>query len=431
MPKKTKPQARAPRYITMTMAGGRRTAVVNISGIIGWNDSQALNFCAQIDEAVASGAEEIEVRINSNGGDVFTALAMLDKLRSTSIPVRTEAHGIAASAASLLLMAGDTRCMTRNTTLMIHQPSAGVWGTVDEIISYANYLAQNRRRIFAIYGDACGQTAEQMSEAHRIDQYYTAEQALSLGLIDQILEGGDDENNLDENGNPVNEDGDTRYDENGNPINEDDDIQYDENGNPISEDDDTRYDEDGNPINEGDDTRYDEDGNPISEGTENDDDPASPSCRRRPAAGRTGSMAMLRKLCAGVGIRFFAAKSAASRRQPATAAGHPAARSKTAARIARLEAQNRGLRTQLAKALRDNAPALAALDRHIGLQTAGHMATLGLRAEDLPAASEPQAPAMGTSIRLPSSQAEWDSLSKPEKMAVAGARPDIAMQFAK
>ena len=64
----------------------------------------ALNLPDKLKAAANQGASSITLRVNSPGGDVFSALSMYDAIRSCKMPVRAEVHGLAASAASLLCM---------------------------------------------------------------------------------------------------------------------------------------------------------------------------------------------------------------------------------------------------------------------------------------------------------------------------------------
>lgn len=138
--------------LTMQAGTSGAVAVVDVTGVIGWDDAQCLEFADKLKAAANQGASSITLRVNSPGGDVFSALSMYDAIRSCKIPVRAEVHGLAASAASLLCMAADTVAMSESAKFMVHQPYAGVWGNPDEIMNYAAMLIKERERMFAIYG---------------------------------------------------------------------------------------------------------------------------------------------------------------------------------------------------------------------------------------------------------------------------------------
>ncbi|MFR8607925.1 MAG: head maturation protease, ClpP-related [Akkermansia muciniphila] len=162
-------------------------AVVDVTGVIGWDDAQCLEFADKLKAAANQGASSITLRVNSPGGDVFSALSMYDAIRSCKIPVRAEVHGLAASAASLLCMAADTVAMSESAKFMVHQPYAGVWGNPDEIMNYAAMLIKERERMFAIYGGKCGKSWEQVSNDHKASVYYSAAEAIAYGFVDEVI----------------------------------------------------------------------------------------------------------------------------------------------------------------------------------------------------------------------------------------------------
>lgn len=173
--------------LTMQAGTSGAVAVVDVTGVIGWDDAQCLEFADKLKAAANQGASSITLRVNSPGGDVFSALSMYDAIRSCKIPVRAEVHGLAASAASLLCMAADTVAMSESAKFMVHQPYAGVWGNPDEIMNYAAMLIKERERMFAIYGGKCGKSWEQVSNDHKASVYYSAAEAIAYGFVDEVI----------------------------------------------------------------------------------------------------------------------------------------------------------------------------------------------------------------------------------------------------
>ena len=173
--------------LTMQAGTSGAVAVVDVTGVIGWDDAQCLEFADKLKAAANQGASSITLRVNSPGGDVFSALSMYDAIRSCKIPVRAEVHGLAASAASLLCMAADTVAMSESAKFMVHQPDAGVWGNPDEIMNYAAMLIKERERMFAIYGGKCGKSWEQVSNDHKASVYYSAAEAIAYGFVDEVI----------------------------------------------------------------------------------------------------------------------------------------------------------------------------------------------------------------------------------------------------
>ena len=179
--------------VSLRMQAEAQRAVITIEGVIGW-DSSAMAFCDAVDRARKQGCTELIVRINSPGGYCADGLAMGDKLRTSGMRTIGIVIGQAASMGSYLLECCETRRMHRNGTLMFHQPSAGIFGTVDEILTEAQYLCSMRDRMFALMGSRVGQSGAEFSAQHQTAKFYAAEEALSMGLIDEITDETEDDN---------------------------------------------------------------------------------------------------------------------------------------------------------------------------------------------------------------------------------------------
>ena len=176
--KKNKPFA-----ASLSMSG--QAAVIEVSGVIGW-DADAMQFNNLVDQAKEAGASSLTVRINSVGGYCYDGLSMGDKLLTCGIPTRGEVLGCAMSMASYLLQCCSTRVAHRHATLMFHQPSACICGTVDEMLQEATYLVGMRDRMFEQMGARCGKSGAELSAEHMTTKYYTAVEALACGFLDAI-----------------------------------------------------------------------------------------------------------------------------------------------------------------------------------------------------------------------------------------------------
>lgn len=172
-----------PFSVKLSMSEG--AAVIDVAGVIGW-DTEAVQFNDLVDEAKNAGARELVVRINSVGGYCYDGLSMGDKLRTCGMHTRGEVHGCAMSMASYLLQCCEERVAHRNATLMFHQPSACICGTVDEMLQEATYLVGMRDRMFEQMGARVGKTGAELSAEHMTTKYYTAEQALEYGFLDKL-----------------------------------------------------------------------------------------------------------------------------------------------------------------------------------------------------------------------------------------------------
>ncbi len=97
--------------------------------------------------------------------------------------------GQAASAASLLLMAGarDKRHALPNSKIMVHQPSGGFQGQATDIEIHAKEILSTRARLNEIYAKHTGQTLGVIEEAMERDRFMTPEEAKEFGLIDHVV----------------------------------------------------------------------------------------------------------------------------------------------------------------------------------------------------------------------------------------------------
>ena len=184
--KKTGPEFSA----QLSMAG--ETATLTVAGCIGW-DTEAVEFTDKVKEAKESGATRLVVRINSLGGYCYDGLAIGDCLKTCGMETVAEVYGTAQSMASYLVQCCTVRKAHQNATLMFHQPSAGVYGTVDEIMTQAVHLVKMRDQMFADMAARCGSTGPELSAEHQSMKIYTAEEALAKGFLDEVERGENSE----------------------------------------------------------------------------------------------------------------------------------------------------------------------------------------------------------------------------------------------
>ena len=134
--------------------------------------------------------KDINVYINSPGGVVTAGLAIYDTMQYIRSDVSTMCVGQAASAASLLLMAGASgkRYALPNSRVMIHQPSGGAQGQATDIEIQAREILYLRSRLNDIYVKHTGQTLEQIERDMERDRFMSAEEAKGYGMIDAVLD---------------------------------------------------------------------------------------------------------------------------------------------------------------------------------------------------------------------------------------------------
>lgn len=133
--------------------------------------------------------KEIHMYINSPGGVVTAGLAIYDSMQLIRPAVHTYCVGQAASAASLLLMAGKKgeRFALPNSRVLVHQPSASYYGQAADIARHAQEVIKLKHRLNEIYAKHTGRTVAEIEKALDRDTYLTADEAKAFGIIDQVM----------------------------------------------------------------------------------------------------------------------------------------------------------------------------------------------------------------------------------------------------
>ena len=130
---------------------------------------------------------EITIRFNSPGGSVFDGLAIYNSLLSHKAKKVAVVEGLAGSIASVILQACDTRIIADGAFVMIHEPRAFGSGTADEMRALAGVLDRTRGSILDSYVKKAGESQRQsLSDAMKAETWYTATEALSAGLVDEV-----------------------------------------------------------------------------------------------------------------------------------------------------------------------------------------------------------------------------------------------------
>ncbi|MCE8421536.1 Clp protease ClpP, partial [Rhodovulum sulfidophilum] len=101
---------------------------------------------------------------------------------------RIVVEGIAASAASLLFMAGAERLMSAGSLLMIHDPSGAAWGTEEDLRREADAIGASANVYAAVYADASGKSPEEVRKIMKAETWYGPEAAIAAGFADAIVE---------------------------------------------------------------------------------------------------------------------------------------------------------------------------------------------------------------------------------------------------
>lgn len=141
-------------------------------------------------------AKRINVYINSGGGEVFAAVSMAQQLKKHKAEVHTYVEGIAASAATIIAMAGDVRHMTVSGLYMIHLPSSSVRGNKHSFAKGIEVLEKVEDVIRLTYKTKTNLSDEELTEMIDHETWLTAEEAYKYGFVTQIEEDPDQIDNL-------------------------------------------------------------------------------------------------------------------------------------------------------------------------------------------------------------------------------------------
>lgn len=159
--------------------------VIDLYDEIGFFGITAAEFRRKLD---AVRTDEILVRINSPGGDVFDGIAIHNDLAAHPARVTTRVTGIAASAASEVAMAGDRIEMFESAFLMIHNAWALVIGDRNDLRGFADVLEQIDGALAAVYARRTGKTAKAISALMDAETWMAGPKAVEEGFADALVE---------------------------------------------------------------------------------------------------------------------------------------------------------------------------------------------------------------------------------------------------
>ena len=144
-------------------------------------------------DELMKGEGNITVWINSPGGDVFAAAQIYNMLMDYKGSVTVRIDGLAASAASVIAMAGTTVEMSPVGMLMIHNPSTAVIGNTKEMQAAIQMLDEVKESILNAYELKTGQPRQSLSDLMDAESWMNAKKAVELGFADKILFANEDE----------------------------------------------------------------------------------------------------------------------------------------------------------------------------------------------------------------------------------------------
>ncbi|MGL4223837.1 MAG: ClpP-like prohead protease/major capsid protein fusion protein [Vibrio sp.] len=182
MPKPTDKQ-----WFTMTNKADSETATLYIYGDIGAYDIAAIDLVAALQ---AIGSKDIKLHIHTRGGSVYEGIAIYNALKAHKGKVTGVVDGIIASIGTYIFSACDVRQMPANAMAMIHNPQMGAWGESEELESALQQWNNARDLISQEYADRSGgkKTLDDFLDAMKKETWFTADDALEWGLVDEVID---------------------------------------------------------------------------------------------------------------------------------------------------------------------------------------------------------------------------------------------------
>lgn len=166
-----------------------QTAEILLYGYIGGDKLNAADFVAEL-KMIEANYTTIKLRINSGGGSIFEGFAIFNAIKQSSCKVDAYIDGLAASMASVIVLACDKIYMSKVAMLMTHRPSGAAMGNPDQLRSTADMLEQLEETVCTIYKDRTGLTMEEVKTKYMgiSDNWLSAQDALTAKLIDGVYD---------------------------------------------------------------------------------------------------------------------------------------------------------------------------------------------------------------------------------------------------
>jgi ATP-dependent Clp endopeptidase proteolytic subunit ClpP len=173
-------------WFSIQNKAGSPAAEINLLDEIGLWGITVTDFANALKEIPAD--REINVRINSPGGSVFDGIAIYNLLRARKDKVTCHVIGLAASMASIVMLAGKKTVAAENASVMIHRPWGGAMGDADEMRETADLLDKLEGQLVQTYAAKTGKSEKEIEDAMDATTWFTAQEAKDWGLVDEVGE---------------------------------------------------------------------------------------------------------------------------------------------------------------------------------------------------------------------------------------------------
>lgn len=160
-----------------------------------WSDSSvsAKQFAEEL-KKLPSSIKEIHLRVNSPGGSVFDGMAIYEKIKSEKSKGRkvvAYVDGVAASMASVIILAADEVIIGDGAFIMIHKPLVGAYGNATELERMISILDKIEDQMIGIYAKKTGMSKLEISNALAAETWYNSDEALEAGIADKKFDAAD------------------------------------------------------------------------------------------------------------------------------------------------------------------------------------------------------------------------------------------------
>lgn len=183
------PAARSGRIVTNAADAGAERVDVWVDGYITsmpWFDDE-ISAGMLRDALAAAGGRDVRVHLNSGGGDYFEGVAMHTALRDYAGDVYMAVDALAASAASVVMLAGDTVGIGAGAFVMIHDASTFCYGNAADLLSAATMLDSISAEIAGMYAARAGGNPDEWRDAMRTETWYGPDAAVAAKLADERI----------------------------------------------------------------------------------------------------------------------------------------------------------------------------------------------------------------------------------------------------
>lgn len=177
----------------MVHVGSHDAEMTHYQGESGTDCQMSEFFIKAITHLNITSSKPIFVHMNNLGGDWYHGMSMYDAIRASTAHVYGICWGYAMSMGSIIIQACDTRIVAPHCTFMIHDGDESLIGTCKTVERWAKYAAKTRHQMYEIYLSRMKQakpriTLDKIEALCSHDTIYTAEEAVSQGLADWVLE---------------------------------------------------------------------------------------------------------------------------------------------------------------------------------------------------------------------------------------------------